>query len=323
MATRSSASVSFRFAFPTGSATVCVSYDGEQIIRRLLSLYHCQRRAATGIGARPPDVSIDVEFNGTACYVRTPSTIYRLNSVGGDMIVEYEILGNAITPTRHRYRRTYEGICPTTDPTIPHLSGILERIMLATLCEHNSLDCYHAAGLTRGDRGVLIVGESQTGKTTIALSLLSQDWKLLSDDTTFINPADGYMFPTKRRPAIRDLRPCGFSLEPYLETMQETVPSSATAYRVRSEFRNKRPAAVTDIVFLDGMGGTFLMQRYSPTSALIRLAQASFSSRATPVSCLCQLTQCFQSARWWTCQLSDPASAAAYLTQQLLTGLSR
>ena len=48
----------------------------------------------------------------------------------------------------------------------------------------------HANGLIREEQGILIVGESGAGKTTLTLGLMSQGWHLLSDDAIMLRRAE-------------------------------------------------------------------------------------------------------------------------------------
>ena len=51
----------------------------------------------------------------------------------------------------------------------------------------------HAAAVTNGDYGVLFVAESDGGKSTLALSLVMQGWKYLSDDSILLRPNVSYV----------------------------------------------------------------------------------------------------------------------------------
>lgn len=55
----------------------------------------------------------------------------------------------------------------------------------------------HAVALVLGDRGVMILGPSRSGKTTLALSLIGQAWaagifaRLVADDQVFLSQGGG------------------------------------------------------------------------------------------------------------------------------------
>ena len=60
----------------------------------------------------------------------------------------------------------------------------------------------HAALLSRNDRGVMIVGPSLAGKSTLATALWRDGWSLLSDDLVFID-AHNIASPAPRRVSLR------------------------------------------------------------------------------------------------------------------------
>jgi len=59
---------------------------------------------------------------------------------------------------------------------------------LLTLLRYHDLYPLHAAGLARGDRGLLIIGDSGSGKTTLATLLLEAGWSILGDDSLLVRP---------------------------------------------------------------------------------------------------------------------------------------
>ena len=61
----------------------------------------------------------------------------------------------------------------------------------------------HAALLGRDDRGVLVVGPQQSGKSTLATALWRQGWSLLGDDVAVINAAGVSAEAVPRRVSLR------------------------------------------------------------------------------------------------------------------------
>ncbi len=59
---------------------------------------------------------------------------------------------------------------------------------LLILLRHRALYPLHAAALTREGNGVLLVAQSDSGKSTQALSLVRQGWGYLSDDSLLLRP---------------------------------------------------------------------------------------------------------------------------------------
>lgn len=61
----------------------------------------------------------------------------------------------------------------------------------------------HGALVTRGDRGLLIVGRSETGKSTLACSLWARGGQFLGDDVTLLDPAGRLGWSAPRRVSLR------------------------------------------------------------------------------------------------------------------------
>ena len=61
----------------------------------------------------------------------------------------------------------------------------------------------HAALLSRGGRGVVIVGPSFAGKSTLATAMWRAAWTLMSDDLVFLDAADHSAAPAPRRVSLR------------------------------------------------------------------------------------------------------------------------
>jgi serine kinase of HPr protein (carbohydrate metabolism regulator) len=83
----------------------------------------------------------------------------------------------------------------------------------------------HATAVILGDRGILIAGDTSTGKTTLALSLIEhftsagQFARLVSDDQVFISARNGRLVceappPIAGLAEVRSLGPRPLSFEP-------------------------------------------------------------------------------------------------------------
>lgn len=109
----------------------------------------------------------------------------------------------------------------------------------------------HAAALAMGDRGVLFVAASDSGKTTSAISLVHQGWQQVSDDAVLLRREEGVIRALSFR---RD-----FSLDPEVmlkwPTLQQKEwgrsPSDPSKFRVHlSEVFPDRvaPACIPEII---------------------------------------------------------------------------
>lgn len=61
---------------------------------------------------------------------------------------------------------------------------------------------FHAALLTRHENGIVIIGPSFAGKSTLATALWTHGWTLLSDDVAFVD-SNGGAHPDGRRVSLR------------------------------------------------------------------------------------------------------------------------
>lgn len=61
----------------------------------------------------------------------------------------------------------------------------------------------HAALLSKNGRGIVIVGPSFAGKSTLAIALWRNGWSLMCDDMVFIDTALGIASPAPRRVSLR------------------------------------------------------------------------------------------------------------------------
>jgi|GEM_PF-3967970 len=67
---------------------------------------------------------------------------------------------------------------------------------------HPECSMFHGAGVSRGKDAYMIMGDSGAGKTTLALSLLSEGFKLLSDDLSILEMKSNFILPLKIKAAI-------------------------------------------------------------------------------------------------------------------------
>ncbi len=80
----------------------------------------------------------------------------------------------------------------------PLLEDLEWRMTSAILRELGNFVQIHAAGLVRGEKALLLVGPSGSGKSSLALGLLNGGWKCLSDEVVLIDPKSGEAFSFPR-----------------------------------------------------------------------------------------------------------------------------
>lgn len=80
---------------------------------------------------------------------------------------------------------------------------VYELILFELAARVRSHMLIHAAALVHRDRGLIIVGDSQHGKTTLALALLRRGFRFLSDELAALARHDGRVYPFPRRLRIR------------------------------------------------------------------------------------------------------------------------
>lgn len=62
----------------------------------------------------------------------------------------------------------------------------------------------HAALLTKNQRGVIIVGPCEAGKSTLACGLWQAGWSFLCDDVVLVDTGEMRAYPTARRVSLRN-----------------------------------------------------------------------------------------------------------------------
>lgn len=106
------------------------------------------------------------------------------SSVAGDVLIE-------IVPTKDRHSEiridgTIVERCHGPEEIVPTLKALLVGLVLN---ESRDLAAFHAAGLARGGRCLLLPGASGRGKSTLAATLAMTGFELMSDDTMILADA--------------------------------------------------------------------------------------------------------------------------------------
>jgi len=148
----------------------------------------------------------------------------------------------------------------------------------------------HAALLTRGGKGVVIVGPSFAGKSTLATGLWRAGWTLMGDDLCLLDATTMSASPAPRRVSLRtESRPI---VGEKLWTEVQRTPSFMHTVKglyfhphevSGTERVNSTP--ITAIVFLARMGasaGPAELRRINKAKAALSLLPYAFNARSLP-----------------------------------------
>ena len=98
------------------------------------------------------------------------------------------------------------GQAPLSDDDPWRIADELRHFIVETsLRSPRSFVDLHAASLVRDGAGLVLPGGSKSGKTTLALGLVEQGWRLYSDDIAPIDKTTGRIQPFHKPLGIRDL----------------------------------------------------------------------------------------------------------------------
>jgi hypothetical protein len=314
---------SLTLAFPL-SSTVIVRIRS-QIGRLLAPVARFYGRLRVGRGwTGAPDVAISVEARGGRFFIVTPFTSYRLTPEGNALQVDYvdsacpEPWSDDAWRMSSGYLRTCSGV-DEPDPTLSHVTGLIERVLLSTVSEFaGGFECLHAACVALAEKCVLIVGESESGKTTTSMALAAEGWRLLTDDTAFYNPNTREVFPLDRRPMVRNRRISELDLYSFLDFRLCKERKNRLQQSLKPEYRyQERSARASDVLFLSGRGPVCTLSEFSPALGLLRVAKASCARRHDPRRDLVHLASAFANVAWWECRLGTPGESARTITSVL------
>lgn len=85
----------------------------------------------------------------------------------------------------------------------PAIRSVETDAGMGILSLHRHFTTVHGALLAQGSHGILIVGPSHAGKSTLSCALWAAGWQLLADDVTLLNPATATATPLMRRVSLR------------------------------------------------------------------------------------------------------------------------
>jgi hypothetical protein len=199
-------------------------------------------------------------------------------------------------------------------PLIAHLA--INKLIQA----QREMMFFHAASLSIGGAGVLLLGDKCAGKTTTAMFLAARGHGLLSDE---IGAVDGrnQLVPFRRALSIRS-GPQPETVRARLQSGQfepETSFDGTTRIRARisSMFGQDEPATtpLQCLIFLSGFAGTPQAQRVSPRAAHVALLKPFGSSvyGASRCNVVFRLASILSQTRVYSLTLGSPDTTAALI----------
>jgi len=93
---------------------------------------------------------------------------------------------------------------PGTRESVTAAVRSVEFLAVQALFEWPSACALHGALVVRGDRGVLLLGRGESGKSTLACALWERGWALLGDDMALVDAAASLAWPAPRRVSLRE-----------------------------------------------------------------------------------------------------------------------
>jgi hypothetical protein len=172
-------------------------------------------------------------------------------------------------------------------------AGLLrvEYDMVGYVMERLTSPAVHGALLSRDGKGVLIVGPSLAGKSTLAVGMWRAGWSLLSDDVAILDPREGIAFPAPRRVSLRlgarDI--VGDDLWNRIAALPSCAKTHKGLFFHPSELDSSRRiqrTALSAIVFLARRGvesAPAAVTRLNPAAAVVALVPYAFRVREGPL----------------------------------------
>jgi hypothetical protein len=180
---------------------------------------------------------------------------------------------------------------------------------------------FHAASLSIGGAGVLLLGDKCAGKTTTALFLAARGHGLLSDEVGAVDNRNHQLVPFRRALSIRS-GPLPETVRARLQTGQfrrEALLDGTTRIRARigSIFGEEEPptAPLQCLVFLSGFARTPQVESVSPRAGDMALLKPFGSSvyGASQRSVVFRLASMLSRTRVYSLTLGPPEATAALI----------
>lgn len=176
--------------------------------------------------------------------------------------------------------RSPAGAEPLLKDTPEQALMAVEFLAVQALLEHPLCPLsLHSALVAKNGKGIVILGPSEAGKSTLACALWQRGWSLLGDDVTLIDVEQGTACPSPRRVSLRT--PSRALLGEELWTRVLTTPSclqtgEGCVFHPHEIDGREQPhtSRLGAIIFLARRGVTMdpaTLQRLDPAHALLAL----------------------------------------------------
>lgn len=147
---------------------------------------------------------------------------------------------------------------------VPRWRRILSHFLFLRLIRLRAdLQFFHAASVSIGGAGVMLVGPKGAGKTTLSTALASLGHGFLGDETAAYRAADGMILPMRRPVSIKP----GLRAAAIERQLGARAPDEDGILHIRPSelFASEGKAAkLRAIVFLDGIGDEPALDRITP-----------------------------------------------------------
>jgi hypothetical protein len=183
---------------------------------------HLTFRLRTGTAAHVPSAARQV--------VRLGPGIDVLSLDGLTIITDYRSRIDLDTATS-----TAEGMVAPESEDAAGTTFYLITVSLLLLLRHGGLFSIHAAGIERDGHAALLIGHSDTGKSTTTINLVRRGWRYASDDSVgLLNCPEGVRALSLRRDFCLD--PCSADFFPELSRHAwPSAPNDPGKWRVRMD----------------------------------------------------------------------------------------
>lgn len=177
---------------------LCIcTQSNDRAVKKMLTRTLQYKGASSTPLQNEPDITLDFCTDRT---LQRPEQAHRLG-VTEEMAIEVwrtaegMVLsrGSCIVRLTPNAGRAEAGLPPTLNLECPRTSKTLFYLItlsLVILLRHRGWYPLHTAAVARDGRGVLLVAQSDSGKSTATFNLVRRGWNYLSDDTVLLRLAD-------------------------------------------------------------------------------------------------------------------------------------